>query len=39
MKLLIVVGEKYERLMDERIKGLHISEVRGGEHWQYIGLK
>lgn len=39
LKLLVVVGEKCERLMDERIKGLHVSEVQCDEQWQYIGMK
>lgn len=39
LKLLVVVGEKCERLMDERIKGLHVSEVQCDEQWQFIGMK
>lgn len=39
LKLLVLVGEKCERLMDERIKGLHVSEVQCDEQWQYIGMK
>jgi transposase-like protein/IS1 family transposase len=39
LKLLVVVGEKCERLMNERIKGLHVREVQCDEQWQYIGMK
>jgi transposase-like protein/IS1 family transposase len=39
LKLLVVVGEKCERLMDERIKGLRVSQVQCDEQWQYIGMK
>jgi transposase-like protein/IS1 family transposase len=39
LKLLVVVGEKCERLMNERIKGLHVSDVQCDEQWQYIGMK
>jgi transposase-like protein/IS1 family transposase len=39
LKLLVVVGAKCERMMDERIKGLHVSEVQCDEQWQYIGMK
>lgn len=31
LKLLVVVGEKCERLMAEKIKGLHVSEVQCDE--------
>lgn len=39
LKLLVLVGEKCERLMDERVKGLHVSDVQCDEQWQYIGMK
>ena len=39
LKLLVFVGGKCERLMDERIQGLHVSEVQCDEQWQYIGMK
>src|ERR1051325_1395954 len=31
LKLLVVVGDKCERLMNERIKGLHVSDVQCDE--------
>lgn len=39
LKLLVVVGGKCERMMEERIKGLHVEEVQCDEQWQYIGMK
>src|ERR1044071_605969 len=39
LKQLTVVGGKCERLMEDRIKGLRVSEVQCDEQWQYIGMK
>jgi transposase-like protein/IS1 family transposase len=39
IRLLEVVGEKCERLMEERIKGLRVSQVQCDEQWQYVGMK
>jgi transposase-like protein len=39
LRLLVVVGGKCERMMEERIKGLRVSEVQCDEQWQYIGMK
>lgn len=38
-KLLVVVGEKCERMMAERIKGIKVTNVQCDEQWQYIGMK
>src|SRR5262245_12054745 len=38
LKLLTVVGEKCERLMEDRIKGIPVAEVQCDEQWQYIGM-
>jgi transposase-like protein/IS1 family transposase len=39
LDLLILAGERCERLMETRIKGLRVSEVQCDEQWQYIGMK
>jgi IS1 family transposase len=37
--LLALVGERCERLMEDRIKGLTVSEVQCDEVWGYVGMK
>ncbi|MEW6211024.1 MAG: IS1 family transposase [Acidobacteriota bacterium] len=39
LKLLVVVGSKCERLMEDHINGLQVDEVQCDEQWQYIGMK
>lgn len=39
LELLRTVGEKCERLMEDRIKGLTVSEVQADEIWGFIGMK
>jgi transposase-like protein/IS1 family transposase len=39
LDLLTLAGERCERLMETRIKGLRVSEVQCDEQWQYIGMK
>lgn len=39
LALLIKAGEKCERLMEERIKGLHVRQVQCDEQWQFISMK
>jgi hypothetical protein len=37
--LLALVGERCEKLMDQRIKGLKVKEVSCDEIWGYVGMK
>lgn len=39
LSLLVLVGEKCERLLDERIKGLAVNDVQADEMWGYVGMK
>lgn len=39
LSLLALVGEKCERLMDERIKGISVDSVQCDEIWGYVGMK
>ena len=39
LKLLVAVGEKCERLMEERIKGISVTDVQCDELWGYVGMK
>jgi IS1 family transposase/transposase-like protein len=39
LNLLTLAGERCERLMDERIKGLSVREVQCDEIWGYVGMK
>lgn len=39
LDLLTVMGEKCERLMEEKIKGLHVTEVQCDEIWDFVGMK
>jgi len=39
LSLLAVVGDRCEKLMIERIKGLSVSDVQCDEIWGYVGMK
>jgi transposase-like protein/IS1 family transposase len=39
LKLLVAVGEKCERLMEERIKGISVTDVQCDELWGYVEMK
>lgn len=39
LDLLLVVGEKCERLMEDHIKGLAVSDVQADEIWGFVGMK
>jgi len=39
LNLLTIVGEKCERMMRERIKGLAVKEVQCDEIWGFVGMK
>ena len=39
LNVLMVAGEKCERLMETKIKGLHVSDVQCDELWGYVGMK
>ena len=39
LDLLITVGEKCERLMEDRIKGLSVTDVQADEVWGFVGMK
>ena len=39
LTLLALVGERSERIMNERIKGLQVKEVACDEIWGYVGMK
>ena len=39
LSLLALVGERCEKLLDERIKGLRVKEVACDETWGYVGMK
>ncbi|HYP25537.1 MAG TPA: hypothetical protein VE262_02370 [Blastocatellia bacterium] len=39
LNLLVTVGAKCERLMEERIKGISVTEVQCDELWGYVGMK
>jgi hypothetical protein len=39
LSLLALVGERCEKLMDERIQGLRVKEVACDEIWGYVGMK
>jgi len=39
LDLLITVGEKCERLMEDRIKGLAVNDVQADEIWGFVGMK
>lgn len=39
LNLLEVVGERCEKLMEDRIKGLVVEEVQADEIWGFVGMK
>lgn len=39
LDLLVLAGEKCERLLSERIKGLPVKDVQADEMWGFVGMK
>jgi transposase-like protein/IS1 family transposase len=39
LSLLALIGDRCERLMEERIKGLSVKQVACDELWGYVGMK
>lgn len=39
LSLLVLTGEKCERLLNEKIKGLSVSDVQADEMWGCVGMK
>jgi IS1 family transposase len=39
LDLLVLVGEKCERLLNDKIKGLSVRDVQADEMWGYVGKK
>ena len=39
LRLLVVAGERCERLMEERISNLEVDDVQADELWAYVGCK
>lgn len=39
LNLIALAGERCEKLMEDRIKGIRVAEVQCDEQWQYIGMK
>jgi IS1 family transposase len=39
LNLLLLAGEKCERLLDEKLKGLTVRDVQADEMWGYVGMK
>ena len=39
LDLLVLVGEKCERLLNEKLKGLSVRDVQADEMWGYVGMK
>ena len=39
LSLLVLTGEKCERLLSEKIKGLPVRDVEADEMWGYVGMK
>ena len=39
LDLLVLTGEKCERLLNEKIKGLSVNYVQADEMWGYVGMK
>lgn len=37
--LLVLAGEKCEKLLEERIKGVAVKDVQADEIWAYVGMK
>jgi transposase-like protein/IS1 family transposase len=39
LDLLVLVGEKCERLLNDKIRGLSVSDVQADEMWGFVGMK
>jgi transposase-like protein/IS1 family transposase len=39
LKLLVLAGERCERLMNDKIKGLKVQDVQADELWGFVGMK
>ena len=39
LKLLVLAGEKCERIMAEKIRNFPVTEIQADEVWQFIGCK
>src|SRR5438045_3270742 len=39
LKLLVLAGEKCERLLDEKLRGLTVRDVQADEMWGFVGMK
>ena len=39
LDLLVLVGEKCERLLNDKIRGLSVREVQADEMWGFVGMK
>ncbi len=39
LRLLVLAGERCQRLMDEKLKGLDVHDVQVDEIWGYVGKK
>lgn len=39
LSLLVLAGEKCERLLNERIKGVQVRDVQADELWGFVGMK
>src|SRR5919199_2842678 len=39
LSLLVLVGEKCERLLNDKIKGLSVRDVQADEMWGFVGMK
>jgi transposase-like protein/IS1 family transposase len=39
LDLLVLVGDKCERLLNDKVRGLSVSDVQADEMWGYVGMK
>lgn len=39
INLLVEMGAKCEKLMEEKIKGIHVTDVQADEMWGFVGMK
>jgi len=39
LDLLVLVGEKCDRLLNDKIRGLSVSDVQADEMWGFVGMK
>ena len=39
LSLLVLTGEKCERLLDEKLRGLVVRDVQADEMWGFVGMK